>query len=239
MTMMSPCLATATGGNFLTSLTASCSELIGRLNILHHPTELLDMLSQVSLVQGGVLVVVGMLCVLNGYRWHKWVVIVLAFLGGLALGRVLSQEMGKSSIVAVSAGLLCALIATPMLKVTVALFGGITGAFIGANAWTAFNSSMPDAHWAGAVMGFIFMAMASFMLFKLVIVLFTSVGGAAMILFGAITLMLQVEAWAPTVRDHLSSNQALIPLLLLVAAVAGFVIQESRLKGESDQAEAA
>lgn len=232
--MTTPCLATASGGsNFITALSESSSDLMGRLDILHHPTDLLDMLSHVSLVQGGVLVVVGVLCILNGYRWHKWVIVVLAFLAGLALGRVLSDHMGRSSIVAVSAGLLCALIATPMLKITVAIFGGITGAFIGANAWTALNSTMPDAHWAGAVMGFIFMGMASFMLFKLAIVLFTSVGGAAMMLFGAITLLLQVEAWAPTVRDHLASNQALIPLLLVVAAVAGFVIQESRLKAES------
>ena len=87
-------------------------------------------------------------------------------------------------------------------------------------------------HMALNHLGFIFMAMASFMLFKLVIVMFTSIGGAAMILFGSITLLLHVEAWEPAVRAQFSSNQTLMPLLLAVAAVAGFVIQESRLKGE-------
>lgn len=214
-------------------------DIVGRMDILNHPNQLLDGLAQVPLVMGGVFVVVGVLCVLNGYRWHKWVVVVLAFLGGLVLGRLLSAHMGESRIVAVALGLLCAIIATPLLRIAVAIFGGLTGAFIGANAWTAINTAQADSHWAGAAMGFIALAMASFLLFRLVIILFTSIGGAAMVVFGGITLLLQVEAWEPAVRSTLASNQLLIPLLVGLAAVTGFVLQETRVRSGQHEEEAA
>jgi hypothetical protein len=210
--------------------TAIVRRFFDHLDILHHPDELLDGLAAMPLVLASVIVIVGALCILNGYRWHKWVVVVLAFLGGLALGKYLSDQMGRSHVIAIAIGLLCAIVATPLLRVAVALFGGLTGAFIGANAWTALQASPPDAQWAGAAMGFILLAMASLILFRLVIVLFTSVGGASMVIFGGITLLLQVPAWGPSIRTSLASNQLLIPLLVTVAAVGGFVLQESRLR---------
>lgn len=204
------------------------------MDILHHPDVLLDNLSNLPFIAGSILVALGLLCVFNGYRWHRWVVIILAFCCGLGIGEMLSDNFGKSSIVAVSLGSLCAIVATPLQKVAVAIFGGLTGAFIGANIWTAFNAESSDLHWAGAAMGFIALALASVIVFRLVIVLFTSVGGAAMTVFGAIVLMLQVDGWAPAVRSSLSSNQLLLPVLVLLAAVGSFVLQESRSRAELD-----
>lgn len=202
----------------------------GWLDILNHPDRLLESLAQLPLVIGAVLVVVGGLCVVNGYRWHKWVIIILAALGGLAIGHILSQQMGRSHILAVAIGLLCAVIATPLLRFSVAIFGGLAGAFVGANAWTAFASPGQEAHWAGAAMGFIFLAMAAFLLFRLVVVFFTSIGGAAMLVCGVVTLLLHVDGWAPGVRDHLSTNQMLLPVLVGIGAIAGFVLQQSQIK---------
>ncbi len=207
-------------------------ELMTRLDILNHPNELLDTLAQIPLIGASVIVVVGVLCVLNGYRWHKWVIMALAFGAGLGLGHLLSVHVGKSSVIAIALGLLCAIIATPMLKVSVAIFGGLTGAFIGANLWTALNGTPADATWAGAAMGFILLAMASLIVFRLVIVLFTSIGGGALVVFGVITLLLHVPAWEGAVRESLVANQLMIPLLVALAAVSGFVIQQSRLKEE-------
>lgn len=208
-------------------------QAILKMDILHRPEELLDILSSMPLIGASVIVIVGVLCVLNGYRWHKWVVMVLAFLCGLGLGHLLSAQIGRSAVVAVALGLLFAIVATPMLKVAVAIFGGLTGAFIGANTWTAVQVGPEGMQWAGALMGFILLAMLSLILFRLVIVMFTSIGGAAMVVFGAITLLLHVDAWEPAVRETLSSNQLLLPLLLGVAAVSGFVIQESRVREEN------
>lgn len=218
------------GGNIV-------AQTLHGLDILNRPGELLDVLAQLPLIGASVIVVIGALCVLNGYRWHKWVIMILAFLMGLGLGHLLSERVGNAAIVAVALGLLCAIIATPMLKVTVAVFAGLTGAFIGANVWSAISGTPPDTQWAGAAMGFILLAMSSLLLFRLVIVLFTSVGGAAMVVLGGITLLLHVPAWEGAVREVLTANHLLIPLLLCVAAVAGFVLQHGRLKEEGGKTE--
>jgi hypothetical protein len=209
--------------------------LVTNLDILHHPDMLLDQLEQLPFVIGSVLLAVGLLCVFNGYRWHRWVVIVLAFLCGLGIGQMINDDFGRSNIVAVALGCLLAILATPLMKIAVAIFSGMTGAFIGANVWTALNETMADQHWAGAAMGFIALAMASVILFRVAIVLFTSVGGAALVVAGAITLLLQVDGWEPAIRESLSSHQLMIPMLVALAAVGGFVLQEARSRQEALQ----
>jgi len=210
------------------------NEAMGMMDILHHPNELLDMLAGTPFIWASVSITVGVLCVLNGYRWHRWVVVVLAFCLGWVIGSALHRQFGDTQIVSIAIASLLAIIATPMLKIAVALFGGLTGAFVGANAWTAFAATPSDATWAGAAMGFIALAMASFIFFRLVIVMFTSIGGAAMVVCGLITLLLQNESWEPAVRDSLSSHHLLLPLLVTVAAVGGMVVQTSRNSSEAE-----
>lgn len=217
------CLATI--GNFSTF-----PEAMAQLDILTNPDKLLQNLAKLPLFAATMIVAVGLICALNGYRWHKWVVVIMAFLLGLGIGHILSQQMGKSIIVAAALGVLFAVIATPMLRWTVAVFGGLTGAFLGANAWTLANASPANAQWAGACMGFIALALLSFVVFRIVVVLFTAIGGAAMVVLGAITLLMHVPSWEPAIREALTKNQHLIPLLVTVAAVGGFVIQESRVR---------
>ena len=205
------------------------SHILTQLDILNHPNDLLTTLGSMHIVWASVLVVVGALCVLHGYRWHKIVIVIAAFMGGLGLGHLLSQQMGDSKIVMAAIGLLCAVIATPMARIAVAVFGGLTGAFIGANAWTAFSAS-PDAHLAGAGMGFIAMGMLAFLMYRVVIVLFTSIGGAAMVVVGGVTLLLHVPGWETAIQDSLAAHRLLLPLLVTVAAVTGVVLQHSEIR---------
>lgn len=210
---------------------------VQRMDILNHPTELMSTLSSLHVVWASVLLVVGLLCVLNGYRWHKPVIIICALFSGLAVGRLLSGYLGDSLVVMGALGLLCAVIATPLMRYAVAIFGGLTGALIGANLWTAMSSSS-DAHIAGAAMGFIALGLASFLLFRQVIVMFTSISGAAMAVLGAIALLLHVPAWEGAVRNSLEVNELLVPLLVLVAALSGYVLQQTTLAGDSKPAPA-
>ncbi len=215
----------------------AANETVNRLDILNHPEELMAALSNLHIIWASIFVAVGALCVLNGYKWHKKVVIVCAFLGGLGLGNLLSKQMGDSRIVMGALGLLCAIVAAPLLRFAVAIFGALTGAFIGANVWTAFSDS-PEAHLAGAAMGGIAMGLATFIMFRFVVVMFTSIGGAAMAVFGGITLLLHVPAWSESVQSSLTSHQLLLPLIVSVAAVTGFVFQHSRMRAETEKEEA-
>ncbi len=214
------------------------TDAVARMDALAHPGELLEALSNLHIIWASVFVAVGALCVFNGYKWHKIVIVLCAFMAGLGLGHLLSQRMGESRLVMGAIGLLCAVIATPLLRITVAIFGGLTGAFIGANAWTTLSDS-PDVHLAGAGMGFIALGLATFLMFRLVIVVFTSISGAAMAVLGGAALLLHVPAWEPAVREALSTNERVLPLLVATAAVTGFVLQHHEIKKRDSKAAAA
>jgi len=203
------------------------SSVVAHLDILNHPDQLLALRGDVHYVLAGVLLVVGILCIINGYRWHRWVIITCSFMLGFGLGWMLSRRMEQPYVVAAALALMAAVIANPLLRVSVAFFGGLTGAFVGANVWTALGYPT-EMTWAGAGMGLILFAMASFMMFRHVVVLFTSIGGSAMAVCGAIALMLWVPEWKEGATRALSNNQVLVPLLITVAAVIGFVLQEGQ-----------
>ena len=106
----------------VTSAAATPMDILRRMftnmDILLHPDELLDALAGVSFVLASTLVIVGVLCVFNGYRWHRLVVVVLAFFCGLGMGELLADQFGRSNMVAIALGSLCAIVATPRCSPT-------------------------------------------------------------------------------------------------------------------------
>lgn len=214
------------------------STILEYLDILHRPQDLLEHLKALPALISVVLIAVGAACVFNGYRWHKVIVVALALLLGFALGHILSQEIGRSMVIAVALAVLLAAIATPMLRFTVAFFSGLVGAAIGATLWTFLNSSQPDLAWAGAGMGFIALALLSFIFFRVVVIFFTSLSGGAMLVLGTIGILLQIGATQATVSKQLLLHPAIMPLLILVAATIGFVMQEGRGRSENQESHA-
>ena len=222
---------------------------INFLDILHEPGPALEELSGMSFLWPTVMAVLGLLCILNGYRWHRPIVALIAFLGGIGIGRQLAEGMESPVLLAMSVGLLFAIVATPMLRVTVAVLAGATGAFIGGNVYRGLaelpglglSLTTADA-WVGALVGFVAVAMLSLLLFRFVIVMFTSVGGAGMLVFGLVAMLMHVEDWrepvtrsliAPVTRaDGQIVANLMLPMITLLAAVGGYIVQHSRLQAE-------
>lgn len=235
MNLFTLTLATAPAGS-TTGLRESLSEVglnpfhlfldnMHRLDILSRPNELLDVLQQLHIVWAGIFVTVGLLSVINGYRWHKWIVITVAFLTGMGLGFVMSKSMESNLIVAACVGVLTAVVAWPLMKYAIAACGGLAGAFVGANVWSISNMP-PDTYYAGALIGLVTFGLLSFILYRVVIVAMTCVAGAVVLVMGVVTLLMQVEAWQPALRQDFSGNPIILPLIVLVTAVIGFVLQQ-------------
>ena len=196
-----------------------------RLDILSRPGELLDVLQQLHIVWAGIFVTVGLLSVINGYRWHKWIVITVAFLSGMALGFVMSKSMESNLIVAACFGVLTAVIAWPLMKYAIAACGGLAGAFVGANVWSIINMP-PDTNYAGALIGLVAFGLLSFILYRVVIVAMTCIAGAVVLVIGMVTLLMQVDAWQSALREDFTGNPIILPLIVFVTAVIGFVLQQ-------------
>ena len=210
------------------------------LDIMSRPGDLVAHLATLPALAGVVLVAVGAACVINGYRWHKGIMVVLALLLGYGIGQMLSQELNKVWVIAIAVGLILSAIAWRWQNFIVAFFAGLAGAAIGATLWAFFRADQPELAWAGAGMGFITLALLSFIFFRIVVILFTSVSGGAMLVMGLIALLLQLDFAKGSVQEQLLGHPAVMPLLIGAAAVIGFVMQEGVLHGqpaESDDGE--
>ena len=209
-------------------------ELLARFDILAEPQLLIQTIDSLSVIVAAALTVTGGVCLLKGFRWHKAIVLVLALLGGIGLGYAMSLSMGRSMVIALAVGLLCATLAAPMLKWTVAILAGIVGAFVGMNIWGLLSPEHSSEAWAGAGMGFITLALGSFLLSRLVVTFFMSVSGAVLFIGGAISLLLRLDALREPIMQHLHEVPKMIPLLIAVAATIGFVIQRPSLDGGAE-----
>lgn len=213
---------------------SSLPEIFNRFDALAHPDQLVDMLSQLSWVVAAILVAIGLVSILQGYKLYKWIVLLVAAGLGVVVGRQLGAKIDNAVVVAGALGVLLAVVAWPFMKFAVAACGGLAGAFIGANCWTAIASqvnssgamSLPsDAYWAGALMGLILFGMLSFILFEVSVVVFTSFSGSVLAVLGVVALLLQIESMQQAVANSLKANPLVMPLLVIVPAVVGLVIQ--------------
>jgi hypothetical protein len=213
--------------------------LQGKLDVLAHPDTLQRIISEINIVWASIFVIVGILCVLHGYRWHKILLVMLAAMMGVRAGTLLGDRVGSVEIASICLAVLAAVVAWPLMRYAVAIFGGLAGAFAGANAWTAMGYP-PDDHHLGAIIGLIVIGMAAFMAFRLVVVLLTTIGGATLLVCGALAAMTQVESWRGGILNSLDDNPLIVPMVAASAAAFGIVFQiGGGLKGMSERADRA
>jgi hypothetical protein len=236
-------------GEELASFLDTLAGIFSRTDALAQPGHVIAHAQALGAVWAVVFIVVGVICLVNGYKFYKAAIIGLALLTGMIGGYWFGGLIGSPFIVAICLGLLLAVVAFPLMKYAVAVFGGIAGAFAGANLWAgsadAINriaarssgtaeaaATIPsNAYWIGALVGLLVCGMLAFILFKLSVEVLTAVGGATIAVIGVIALLLGHEPWRDAVAAGLQSSQFVIPMLVFVPAIIGLILQESRSGG--------
>jgi hypothetical protein len=223
-------------GDGLTNLFESVVAIFSSVNMLAEPHGLVTHLRGLSVVWGVVFVVVGLLCLLSGARHYKAVTVSLAFLFGLFFGYWLGKKVDAAWVVGMSLGIVLAVAAYPAMKYTVAIFGGLAGAFFGVNLWTgvahALNKGAAahvpvDSYWIGGLVGLLVCGMLAFIVFKFSVVMFTSVVGATIGVLGVLCLMLSFQPWQASIATSLTKSNIVVPLLVFVPAFIGLIMQQA------------
>lgn len=196
------------------------------IDVMSRPEALTSVITGMHIVWATIFILVGAACVLNGYRWHKTVVVILAGMSGVWVGSILGDSIGDATVVTVCLSVLFAVLAWPLLRYAVALFGGLSGAFLGANIWTAVADN-PDQHRVGALLGLVAVGLLAFLAFRAVVIAMTAIGGASLLVFGVLAALYQVEMWQAGLIDSINSHRLVIPLIAASAAAIGAVIQFS------------
>ena len=125
-----------------------------------------------------------------------------------------------------------AAITFPLLKYFVTIMGGIFGAALGASLWRQ-ASLQPELAWAGALSGLIFFGMLSMIIFRGSVIVYTSLQGSVMLVFGIIGLVYKYQAIAPDITAALNQKSFILPMAVLVPMLVGLLFQQQMYPEEA------
>ncbi len=199
---------------------------------LPQQSQLLQELTTAEIFFPVALIIVGGLLMSFGFKAYKWIVLLNFVVIGWWLGSQIflktqtaeTPDKGADDLMIVSSvagAMLMGIIAWPLLRWSVAACGGLVGFGIGMVVW-AYCGQPVNMAWAGGLVGLVILGMLSFVLFKTTVILFTSIEGAALFVFGTCALLMRYAPWEKQVASSVS-KPILIPMVITtIAAISLF-----------------
>ncbi|MCC6423968.1 MAG: hypothetical protein IT447_10855 [Phycisphaerales bacterium] len=203
---------------------------------MHWPGQM-DLLTWCQTMSPGMaalLVLAGVIYLLFGYYMFKVLITVNAGIMGGYLGAVIGTKFDAALASAILGAFICAAICWPLMKWAVAVMGGVVGAAIGASIWRSAGLD-PAFAWAGAMTGLVGFGMLSFILFRGSIMMYTSLQGAVMLVFGILGLIYKYHQVAPQITNGLTVNALVMPMTILIPAIIGVIFQQANTNGEAEK----
>jgi hypothetical protein len=121
-----------------------------------------------------------------------------------------------------------AVLSVPFMRWGVSILGALSGGILTSGAWLALG--LPQQYiWAGGLVGLIAGGMISFIIFKIAVILFTSLGGSVLLAVGALAVVHGNLLPEEDLKELISSYQWLLPALLLVPMAVGIFLQNKSL----------
>jgi len=196
-----------------------------------------EQITGLSWLQAVLVISFGVVYLLYGWRIFKILVIIcFAFLGlfaGIKVGSEFRQELWGGVI---GLGLL-AFVSVPLMRWAVSALGAVAGGVLTGGIWYAFE--LPEKYiLAGAIIGIVAGGMISFIVFKIAVMLFTSLGGTILIVTGLLSLCYHYERLqdppVENIKGLFYNHNWFVPVLLLVPTFIGVILQNKFIKGSKD-----
>ena len=187
--------------------------------------DLLQWCLNMGLGTGILLMLVGAVYLMYGWSLHKGLVTLnAAALGGFA-GAWIGDKAGYPLAACLSGAVLVALLTFPLRKWAIAGMGGVCGVVVGIGVWRSAGLDEQVA-WAGAVIGMISFGLASFILLRGSLIMYTSIQGSLMFIIGLLGLILKYQDVTPKVTHNMLSQPLILPIAVLVPTILGLVFQQ-------------
>lgn len=193
-------------------------------------------ITSLDLIEALTFVSFGSVCLFYGWRVFKILVVINFGLIGLLIGMTLTRQIPSINN-QLAGGLIgmgvLAVLAVPLMRWGVSILGALAGAFIAASIWYACN--LPETYiWAGALTGLVAGGMISFIIFKLAVMLFTSLWGSVLITAGSLALLYIYEKTASQVQNLVFDKKWFLPVVIIVPTVIGVILQYKFFKDSKD-----
>lgn len=178
----------------------------------------------------------GVVCLLYGWRVFKVLVVISFALLGLFLGMTISDRIsgGDSRIIGGLVGLgLMAVLSVSLMRWAVGILGAIAGGIITSGIW--YGCRLPEQYiWAGGLVGIVAGGMISFIIFKISVMLFSSLGGSGLMVTGALALLYLYPDTTEQVENLVFTEKWFLPVALIIPALVGIIMQNKFIKGSKD-----
>jgi len=190
--------------------------------------------TSLSWIQAVIAISFGMVYLLYGWRIFKVLVVICFGLVGLFAGIKIGAQFDSQIFGGIVGLAILAGVSVPLMRWAVSILGAIAGGILTSGVWYAFG--LPEQYiLAGAIIGIVAGGMISFIVFKIAIMLFTSLGGGALIVAGMLALLHQYEAIQnpPTasVKTMFFGYQWFFPAILMLPTLIGVIVQNKFIKG--------
>ncbi|MEN6385862.1 MAG: hypothetical protein ABFD79_11795 [Phycisphaerales bacterium] len=198
-------------------------------------------IAKLNWLQALIAVSFGAVYLIYGWRIFKILAVVCFGMVGLFAGIHLGSKMGTGPSAQLWGGvaglLLLGILSIPFMHWAVSILGAVAGGIITGCLWYA--AGFPQQYlWAGIAIGIVAGGMISFIVFKISVMLFTSLSGAVLIIVGMLALARLYERFqtgdASFVYSLVNDYRWFMPSLLVFVTFIGIVIQHKLVKGSSD-----
>jgi hypothetical protein len=179
----------------------------------------------------------GAVCLFYGWRVFKILVVICFGLLGLVLGITITNKIVglNNQLVGGLVGMgLLAVLSVPLMRWAVCILGAIAGGTVTSGMWYA--SGLPESMiWAGALIGIVAGGMISFIVFKVAVILFSSLGGASLFVVGLLAVLCSGYIGATAQVQNLVLNYKwFLPVALIVPTAVGVIVQHKFVKSSKD-----
>lgn len=178
----------------------------------------------------------GVVCLFYGWRVFKILVVISFAILGMGLGIVLAGKVGgdNNQILGGAAGfVVLAVISVPLMRWAVSLLGAAAGGILTSGIWYACQLN-EEYILAGALIGIIAGGMISFIIFKVAVMLFSSLGGSGLMVTGILALLYLYPETTEQVKELVFNESWFLPAALLIPTVVGIIVQNKFYKGSSN-----
>ena len=190
-------------------------------------------IAALSWLQAIIAISFGVIYLLYGWRIFRVLVVISFGLAGMAIGIRMGSYVGSNLWGGVAGLVLMAVVSVPLMKWCVCILGSVAGGIVTGGIWYA--CSLPEIYiWAGAAVGAVAGGMISFIVLKLSVMLFTSMGGSVIVSVGVLALMNSYENAQEPVTTHIHdmvyNENWFLPVVLLVPTIIGMITQNKFIK---------
>ncbi|MBA7637915.1 hypothetical protein ES703_45564 [subsurface metagenome] len=193
-------------------------------------------ITSLNLVEAVTFISFGVVCLFYGWRVFKVLVVISFALLGAFLGVAVTNKISglNNQFFGGMVGMgVLAVLSVPLMRWSVCVLGAAAGGILTSGIWYACG--LPERYiWAGALIGMVAGGMISFIIFKIAVVLFSSLGGSALMVVGMLALLYRYMNTDGQIERLVCEQKWFMPAALMVPTIAGIILQNKFVKSSKD-----